>query len=188
MQSETRNFKLFRFLVNSLMYTLNNAGHNSNPVSLRVPEKEILFFYCQFYCKRAFCVHRYNKIISFTFFHARFSRAQAHNRNVLSVDYSQESRVGKIYDDHRKFTLRVQYDDQGRPVLWTPSKYNQVRVSYSNDGLVTGIQRGNWTERRDYDNGRIITRTWANGKIWSYTFLEKVYLKFLLYIYSLRPV
>ncbi|KAA0716697.1 Teneurin-1 [Triplophysa tibetana] len=100
-------------------------------------------------------------------------RLRAHNRNVLSVDYSQESRVGKIYDDHRKFTLRVQYDDQGRPVLWTPSKYNQVRVSYSNDGLVTGIQRGNWTERRDYDNGRIITRTWANGKIWSYTFLEK---------------
>lgn len=92
----------------------------------------------------------------------------------MSIDYSQESRVGKIYDDHRKFTLRVQYDDKGRPVLWTPSKYNQVRVTYSNEGLVTSIQRGNWTERRDYDNGRIITRTWANGKIWSYTFLEKV--------------
>lgn len=92
----------------------------------------------------------------------------------MSIDYSQESRVGKIYDDHRKFTLRVQYDDKGRPVLWSPSKYNQVRVTYSSEGLVTSIQRGNWTERRDYDNGRIITRTWANGKIWSYTFLEKV--------------
>ncbi|XP_026066564.1 teneurin-1-like isoform X1 [Carassius auratus] len=100
-------------------------------------------------------------------------RLRAHNRNVLSIDYSQDSRVGKIYDDHRKFTLRVQYDDKGRPVLWSPSKYNQVRVTYSSEGLVTSIQRGNWTERRDYDNGRIITRTWANGKIWSYTFLEK---------------
>lgn len=101
---------------------------------------------------------------------------QAHNRNVLSIDFNQATRVGKIYDDHRKFTLRIQYDQLGRPVLWSPSKYNEVNVSYSPAGLVSSIQRGNWTERREYDSGKLISRTWANGKSWSYTYLEKVNL------------
>ncbi|XP_022536740.2 teneurin-1 isoform X2 [Astyanax mexicanus] len=100
-------------------------------------------------------------------------RLRAHNRNVLSIDYNQASRVGKVYDDHRKFTLRLQYDDRGRPVLWAPSKFSDVRVSYTNDGLLASIQRGNWSERRDYDNSRLISRTWANGKTWSYSFQEK---------------
>uniref|UniRef100_A0A4W4DYT4 Teneurin transmembrane protein 1 n=1 Tax=Electrophorus electricus TaxID=8005 RepID=A0A4W4DYT4_ELEEL len=100
-------------------------------------------------------------------------RLRAHSRNVLSIDYSQASRVGKIYDDHRKFTLRVQYDERGRPTLWAPSRYSEVRVSYTPDGLIASIQRGNWSERREYDNGRLSTRTWASGKTWSYTFLEK---------------
>ncbi|XP_028838549.1 teneurin-1 isoform X2 [Denticeps clupeoides] len=100
-------------------------------------------------------------------------RLRAHNRNVLSIDFNQTTRVGKIYDDHRKFTLRVQYDELGRPVLWAPSKYNDVSVTYSPAGLVTSVQRGNWTEKREYENGRLISRTWTNGKIWSYTFLEK---------------
>lgn len=106
---------------------------------------------------------------------------QAHNRNVLSIDFNQATRVGKIYDDHRKFTLRVQYDQLGRPVLWSPSKYNEVNVSYSPAGLVSSIQRGNWTEKRDYDSGRLISRTWTNGKSWSYTYLEKVniHLKYM---------
>ncbi|KAL2095166.1 hypothetical protein ACEWY4_009885 [Coilia grayii] len=100
-------------------------------------------------------------------------RLRAHNRNVLSIDFNQATRVGKIYDDHRKFTLRIQYDQLGRPVLWSPSKYNEVNVSYSPAGLVSSIQRGNWTERREYDSGKLISRTWANGKSWSYTYLEK---------------
>ncbi|XP_048090004.1 LOW QUALITY PROTEIN: teneurin-1 [Alosa alosa] len=100
-------------------------------------------------------------------------RLRAHNRNVLSIDFNQATRVGKIYDDHRKFTLRVQYDQLGRPVLWSPSKYNEVNVSYSPAGLVSSIQRGNWTEKRDYDSGKLISRTWTNGKSWSYTYLEK---------------
>ncbi|XP_060718384.1 teneurin-1 [Tachysurus vachellii] len=100
-------------------------------------------------------------------------RLRAHNRNVLSIDYNQVTRVGKIYDDHRKFTLRVQYDELGLPVVWTPSKYSEVKVSYTSTGLVSIIQRGNWSERRDYDNGRLVSRTWANGNTWSYTFMDK---------------
>nr|XP_006632818.2 PREDICTED: teneurin-1 isoform X1 [Lepisosteus oculatus]XP_015206937.1 PREDICTED: teneurin-1 isoform X1 [Lepisosteus oculatus]XP_015206938.1 PREDICTED: teneurin-1 isoform X1 [Lepisosteus oculatus] len=101
-------------------------------------------------------------------------RLRAHNRNLLSIDFDQATRVGKIYDDHRKFTLRILYDQMGRPILWSPSsKYNEVNVTYSPAGLVTNIQRGNWSEKIEYENGRIISRTWANGKIWSYTFLEK---------------
>ncbi|XP_062845098.1 teneurin-1 isoform X2 [Trichomycterus rosablanca] len=100
-------------------------------------------------------------------------RLRAHNRNVLSIDYNQASRVGKIYDDHRKFTLRVQYDGRGLPVTWSPSKYSEVRVSYTDAGLVSSIQRGNWSERRDYNSGRLVTRTWANGNTWSYTFMDK---------------
>lgn len=68
------------------------------------------------------------------------------------------------------------YDQTGRPVLWSPiSKYNEVNITYSHSGLVTYIQRGTWTEKMEYDaSGNIVSRTWADGKIWSYTYLEKV--------------
>uniref|UniRef100_A0A669PTD7 Teneurin-1 n=1 Tax=Phasianus colchicus TaxID=9054 RepID=A0A669PTD7_PHACC len=102
-------------------------------------------------------------------------RLRAHNRNLLSIDFDHVTRTGKIYDDHRKFTLRIMYDQTGRPVLWSPiSKYNEVNITYSHSGLVTYIQRGTWTEKMEYDpSGNIISRTWADGKIWSYTYLEK---------------
>ncbi|XP_064184438.1 teneurin-1-like isoform X1 [Anguilla rostrata] len=107
-------------------------------------------------------------------------RLRAHNRNLLSIDFDQATRVGKIYDDHRKFTLRILYDQMGRPIIWSPSsKYNEVNVSYAATGLVTSIQRGNWSEKLEYDNGRVVSRTWANGKIWSYTFLEKTVMLLL---------
>uniref|UniRef100_A0A8D0CGR6 Teneurin transmembrane protein 1 n=1 Tax=Scleropages formosus TaxID=113540 RepID=A0A8D0CGR6_SCLFO len=101
-------------------------------------------------------------------------RLRAHNRNLLSIDFDRATRVGKIYDDHRKFTLRILYDPWGRPIVWSPSsKYNEVHVAYSPAGLVTSIQRGNWSMRLEYENGRVVSRTWANGRIWSYTFLDK---------------
>ncbi|XP_076878792.1 teneurin-1-like isoform X2 [Brachyhypopomus gauderio] len=107
-------------------------------------------------------------------------RLRAHNRNLLSIDFDQATRVGKIYDDHRKFTLRILYDQLGRPILWSPSsKYNEVNVTYSATGLVTNIQRGNWSERLEYDNGRVVSRAWVNGKIWSYSFVEKSVLLLL---------
>uniref|UniRef100_A0A8C9T954 Teneurin transmembrane protein 1 n=1 Tax=Scleropages formosus TaxID=113540 RepID=A0A8C9T954_SCLFO len=101
-------------------------------------------------------------------------RLRAHNRNLLSIDFDQATRVGKIYDDHRKFTLRILYDSMGRPIIWSPSsKYNEVNVTYSSAGLVTTIQRGNWSEKLEYDNSKVVSRTWANGHTWSYSFLEK---------------
>ncbi|XP_036127133.1 teneurin-1 isoform X3 [Molossus molossus] len=102
-------------------------------------------------------------------------RLRAHNRNLLSIDFDHITRTGKIYDDHRKFTLRILYDQTGRPVLWSPvSRYNEVNITYSPSGLVTFIQRGTWNEKMEYDqSGKIISRTWADGKIWSYTYLEK---------------
>ncbi|XP_011376522.1 teneurin-1 isoform X3 [Pteropus vampyrus] len=102
-------------------------------------------------------------------------RLRAHNRNLLSIDFDHITRTGKIYDDHRKFTLRILYDHTGRPVLWSPvSRYNEVNITYSPSGMVTFIQRGMWNEKMEYDqSGKIISRTWADGKIWSYTYLEK---------------
>ncbi|CAL8332205.1 unnamed protein product, partial [Gadus morhua 'NCC'] len=101
-------------------------------------------------------------------------RLRAHNRNLLSIDFDQSTRVGKIYDDHRKFTLHIQYDLQGRPVVWSPSsKYTEVNVSYSSGGLLTAIHRGDWSERLEYEGGRVVSRAWVNGKIWSYTYVDR---------------
>ena len=33
---------------------------------------------------------------------------KVNDRNILSMDYSRETLVEKIYDDHRKFVLQVQ--------------------------------------------------------------------------------
>ncbi|XP_072361715.1 teneurin-1 isoform X3 [Scyliorhinus torazame] len=102
-------------------------------------------------------------------------RFRAHNRNLLSIDFDRRTRIGKIYDDHRKFTLKIQYDQLGRPVIWAPSnKFNEVNVTYSSMGMLTSIQRGTCIERMEYDqSGRIISRVLADGKIWSYTYSEK---------------
>lgn len=85
------------------------------------------------------------------------------------------TRTEKIYDDHRKFTLRILYDQAGRPSLWSPSsRLNGVNVTYSTGGHIAGIQRGIMSERMEYDQaGRITSRIFADGKTWSYTYLEK---------------
>ncbi|XP_053564649.1 teneurin-4 isoform X3 [Bombina bombina] len=102
-------------------------------------------------------------------------RLRVHNRNLLSLDFDRVTRTEKIYDDHRKFTLRILYDPAGRPSLWSPSsRLNGVNVTYSPGGRVAGIQRGTMSERMEYDQaGRIISKTFADGKSWSYTYLEK---------------
>ncbi|XP_067842361.1 teneurin-4 isoform X5 [Heptranchias perlo] len=102
-------------------------------------------------------------------------RLRVHSRNLLSLDFDRVTRTEKIYDDHRKFTLRILYDQVGRPTLWSPSsRLNGVNVTYSSAGLVAGIQRGTMSERIDYDQaGRIVSRTFADGKSWTYTYLEK---------------
>ena len=113
--------------------------------------------------------------ILLTFHWFFFPPFQAHNRNLLSIDFDQSTRVGKIYDDHRKFTLHIQYDSLGRPVVWSPSsKYTEVNISYSGGGLLSTIHRGDWSERLEYENDRVVSRAWINGKIWSYTYADKV--------------
>ncbi|XP_040440252.1 teneurin-4 isoform X4 [Falco naumanni] len=102
-------------------------------------------------------------------------RLRVHNRNLLSLDFDRVTRTEKIYDDHRKFTLRILYDQAGRPSLWSPSsRLNGVNVTYSPGGHIAGIQRGTMSERLEYDqSGRITSRIFADGKSWSYTYLEK---------------
>uniref|UniRef100_A0A803T8W9 Teneurin transmembrane protein 4 n=1 Tax=Anolis carolinensis TaxID=28377 RepID=A0A803T8W9_ANOCA len=102
-------------------------------------------------------------------------RLRVHNRNLLSLDFDRVTRTEKIYDDHRKFTLRILYDQAGRPSLWSPSsRLNGVNVTYSSGGHIAGIQRGTMSERMEYDqSGRITSRIFADGKSWSYTYLEK---------------
>uniref|UniRef100_A0A8C3Q2N0 Teneurin-4 n=1 Tax=Chrysolophus pictus TaxID=9089 RepID=A0A8C3Q2N0_CHRPC len=102
-------------------------------------------------------------------------RLRVHNRNLLSLDFDRVTRTEKIYDDHRKFTLRILYDQAGRPSLWSPSsRLNGVNVTYSPGGHIAGIQRGTMSERMEYDqSGRITSRIFADGKSWSYTYLEK---------------
>ncbi|KAM9813077.1 teneurin-4 isoform 5-T7 [Syngnathus typhle] len=102
-------------------------------------------------------------------------RLRVHNRNLLSLDFDRITRTEKVYDDHRKFTLRIHYDQAGRPTLWAPSsRLNGVNVTYSAGGHVAGIQRGTMSVRMEYDHkGRITSKIFADGKSWSYTYLEK---------------
>ncbi|CAL8351782.1 unnamed protein product [Lota lota] len=112
-------------------------------------------------------------------------RLRVHNRNLLSLDFDRITRTEKVYDDHRKFTLRIHYDQAGRPTLWAPSsRLNGVNVTYSPGGHVAGIQRGTMSVRMEYDpNGRITSQIFADGKSWSYTYLEK---SMVLLLYSQR--
>ena len=105
----------------------------------------------------------------------RLPLLQVHNRNLLSLDFDRVTRTEKVYDDHRKFTLRILYDQTGRPSLWSPSsRLNGVNVTYSPGGHIAGVQRGIMSERMEYDQaGRITSRIFADGTTWSYTYLEK---------------
>uniref|UniRef100_A0A8C7DU15 Teneurin-3 n=1 Tax=Oncorhynchus kisutch TaxID=8019 RepID=A0A8C7DU15_ONCKI len=102
-------------------------------------------------------------------------KLRVNGRNLLSVDYDRTLRTEKIYDDHRKFLLKIVYDTQGHPTLWVPSsKLLSVNLTYSSTGQVTSLQRGPTTERVEYDGqGRIVSRVFADGKTWSYTYLDK---------------
>ncbi|XP_019901680.3 teneurin-3 isoform X3 [Esox lucius] len=102
-------------------------------------------------------------------------KLRVNGRNILSVDYDRTLRTEKIYDDHRKFLLKIIYDGTGHPVLWVPSsKLLPVNVSRSSNGQISALQRGPTTERVEYDSqGRLVSRVFADGKTWSYTYLDK---------------
>uniref|UniRef100_A0AAQ4Q0S5 EGF-like domain-containing protein n=1 Tax=Gasterosteus aculeatus aculeatus TaxID=481459 RepID=A0AAQ4Q0S5_GASAC len=102
-------------------------------------------------------------------------KLRAHGRNLLSIDFDRNTRTEKIYDDHRKFTLRIMYDAQGRPAMWLPSSsLAVVNVSYSTTGQLVGLQRGSMSERTEFDpQGRVLSRSFVDGKVWSYSYLDK---------------
>uniref|UniRef100_A0A672SDM2 Teneurin transmembrane protein 2 n=1 Tax=Sinocyclocheilus grahami TaxID=75366 RepID=A0A672SDM2_SINGR len=102
-------------------------------------------------------------------------KLRAHGRNLLSIDFDRNTRTEKIYDDHRKFTLRITYDAQGRPAIWQPSSsLAVVNVSYSSTGQLVGLHRGSMSERTEFDpQGRILSRSFVDGKVWSYSYLDK---------------
>ncbi|KAM8842716.1 LOW QUALITY PROTEIN: teneurin-3 [Synchiropus picturatus] len=102
-------------------------------------------------------------------------KLRVNDRNILSVDYDRTLRTEKIYDDHRKFLLKIIYDTQGHPILWVPSsKLLSINLTYSGMGQVTSLQRGPTTEKWEYDSqGRIISRVFADGMMWSYTHQDK---------------
>uniref|UniRef100_A0AAY5EQA9 Teneurin-2 n=1 Tax=Electrophorus electricus TaxID=8005 RepID=A0AAY5EQA9_ELEEL len=102
-------------------------------------------------------------------------KLRAHGRNLLSIDFDRNTRTEKIYDDHRKFTLRITYDAQGRPAIWQPSStLAVVNVSYSGAGQLVGLHRGSMSERTEFDaRGRILSRSFVDGKVWSYSYLDK---------------
>ncbi|XP_030636941.1 teneurin-2 isoform X2 [Chanos chanos] len=102
-------------------------------------------------------------------------KLRAHGRNLISIDYDRTTRTEKIYDDHRKFMLRIIYDAQGRPATWLPSSsLALVNVSYSPTGQLIGLQRGSMSEKREFDTfGRISSRTFVDGKVWSFSYLDK---------------
>lgn len=103
---------------------------------------------------------------------------QAHGRNLLSIDFDRNTRTEKIYDDHRKFMLRVMYDVQGRPAMWLPSSsLAVVNVSYAPNGQLLGLQRGSMSEKKEFDSlGRVVSRSFVDGKVWSFSYLDKASL------------
>uniref|UniRef100_A0A673MAX5 Teneurin-2 n=1 Tax=Sinocyclocheilus rhinocerous TaxID=307959 RepID=A0A673MAX5_9TELE len=102
-------------------------------------------------------------------------KLRVHSRNLLSIDYDRNTRTEKIYDDHRKFTLRIIYDAQGRPATWLPSSsLALVNVSYSPTSRLVGLQRGSMSEKSEFDTfGRILSRTFVDGKVWSFSYIDK---------------
>lgn len=95
---------------------------------------------------------------------------------MISIDYDRTTRTEKVYDDHRKFTLRIIYDAKGRPATWLPSSnLALVNVSYSSTGCLVGLQRGSMSEKSEFDSfGRILSHTFVDGKLWSFSYLHKV--------------
>lgn len=60
--------------------------------------------------------------------------------------------------------------------MWLPSSsLAVVNVSYSATGQLVGLQRGSMSERTEFDpQGRILSRSFVDGKVWSYSYLDKV--------------
>ncbi|XP_076877219.1 teneurin-3 isoform X2 [Brachyhypopomus gauderio] len=102
-------------------------------------------------------------------------KLRVNGRNILSIDYDRTLRTERVYDDHRKFLLKIGYDPTGQPALWMPSsKLLPVNLTRRSSGRLSAIQWGSVTEHLDHDEqGRLTSRVFPDGKTWSYTYLEK---------------
>uniref|UniRef100_A0A8C4PZW0 Teneurin-like YD-shell domain-containing protein n=1 Tax=Eptatretus burgeri TaxID=7764 RepID=A0A8C4PZW0_EPTBU len=100
---------------------------------------------------------------------------QVHDRNLLSLDYDRDQHVQKVYDDHRRFLLRIQHDEAGRPSAWLPGdRLTSLNLSYAPGGLVAVLQHGSIAERRRYDaRGRLTSRSFPDGSTWTYSYMEQ---------------
>ncbi len=79
------------------------------------------------------CCH--TNFVSFLCLHFKVN-----GRNILSVDYDRALRIEKIYDDHRKFLLKIGYDTAGQPTLWMPSsKLLPVNLTRNSNGQLSAI-------------------------------------------------
>uniref|UniRef100_H2YAD0 EGF-like domain-containing protein n=1 Tax=Ciona savignyi TaxID=51511 RepID=H2YAD0_CIOSA len=103
-------------------------------------------------------------------------RMLVNGRNILSLDYSQVMNMDRIYDDHTKFMLRIQYNTRGLPTLWMPSKgITPVNVTYDASGHAVTWQRGRQNEQLRYDvYGNLQSARKADGQLWRYTYGNKI--------------
>ncbi|XP_078481639.1 teneurin-3 isoform X2 [Ciona intestinalis] len=103
-------------------------------------------------------------------------RMLVNGRNILSLDYSQAMKMDRIYDDHTKFMLRIQYDSRGLPTLWMPSKgITPVNVTYDQSGHAVTWQRGPQNENLRYDvYGNLQSAQRGDGQLWRYTYGNKI--------------
>lgn len=97
-------------------------------------------------------------------------RMRVNGRNILSLDYSQNHKMEKIYDDHTKFVLRIKYDNHGMPTLWMPPKgITPVNVTYDRYGHPVTWARGGSHETLTYDDeGHVTSVKTADNAVWSY--------------------
>uniref|UniRef100_A0A8C4NBS7 EGF-like domain-containing protein n=1 Tax=Eptatretus burgeri TaxID=7764 RepID=A0A8C4NBS7_EPTBU len=102
-------------------------------------------------------------------------KLRVNGRNILSIDYNQQTRTEKIYDDHRKFMMHVTYNSQGLPALWlTANKLKPLNLTYSAQGQLLVAKHGASAQKLQYDGfGRVISHTFPDGRMWTFTYPEK---------------
>uniref|UniRef100_A0A8C4Q245 Uncharacterized protein n=1 Tax=Eptatretus burgeri TaxID=7764 RepID=A0A8C4Q245_EPTBU len=65
-------------------------------------------------------------------------RLRVQDRNLLSLDYDRGEHAQKIYDDHRRFLLRVLHDRASRPTVWLPGDHlASLNLTYAPGGFAS---------------------------------------------------
>ncbi|KAJ8338305.1 hypothetical protein SKAU_G00372710, partial [Synaphobranchus kaupii] len=70
--------------------------------------------------------------------------------------------------------------EHGPSLIEWRQRREQAKGNYTTyERSAAAFSEGTGRRNSRYDNGRVVSRTWANGKIWSYTFLEKTVMLLL---------